>query len=169
MKKLKSKNKNDFIRICPKCNSDDIVQDFSNAGMIGSGMIQNSYVCNNCGNTGTFFPEVRKDKIPAVKNKKDIKNINLVNKQMYSNIIWWWKIFGPVLIILSIISLFIKIPFLFYGSLFEFIPASIIITINSYTELYKNKIWKIISFIAIIYLFTLGPILAGYFSSLTNI
>jgi hypothetical protein len=56
--KMVNKLKHTHVLICPKCNSKDISTDFSNAGFVGTGLFNNIKVCNNCGYTHSFFPEV---------------------------------------------------------------------------------------------------------------
>ncbi|HJW97308.1 MAG TPA: hypothetical protein VJ485_04065 [archaeon] len=57
-----------FVRICPKCKSNDLSHDMS-VGAIARGSVYNSYKCNKCGYTGIFFPEIR-EKGKAGKRKK---------------------------------------------------------------------------------------------------
>jgi ribosomal protein S27AE len=44
--------------ICPRCKSTDISNDFSNAGMVATGLFNNRKKCNNCGYSSDFFPEI---------------------------------------------------------------------------------------------------------------
>ena len=46
-----------LIRICPKCKSTNVEADLS-AQSYGQGSFFNAYVCNDCGFTSQFFPEI---------------------------------------------------------------------------------------------------------------
>ncbi|MGM5481699.1 MAG: hypothetical protein ACQESE_04805 [Nanobdellota archaeon] len=63
---MKSKRE-EYVRICPKCNSIDVSDDMSNPAIKYIGQIE-SMVCNNCGFTGTIFPEVKRSEKPDKKN-----------------------------------------------------------------------------------------------------
>jgi len=49
-----------YKRICPKCKSTDIKTDFSDPGIVATGMFMNQFICKKCGFSGAFFPEVEK-------------------------------------------------------------------------------------------------------------
>lgn len=51
--------------ICPRCKSFDVSSDMSVASF-AQGSIFNDKVCNKCGYSGQFFPEIDDDKV----NKK---------------------------------------------------------------------------------------------------
>jgi len=46
-------------RICPKCKSRNVSNDMSTMAY-GGGSIFNSFVCNDCGNSGIFFSAIKK-------------------------------------------------------------------------------------------------------------
>jgi hypothetical protein len=151
---------NQSVRICPACNSTDISYDFSNAAMVSLGMTNNAFVCNHCGNQGSFFPEIEKDKVPQLKMPEKRQ---LVNKPVGSNINWWWRISGPVILLIGVILLLAKVPYLFYLSLIDVLPFGLIITINSYSEkIRKNKIFKVIFLLILVYAVFVAPFLALY-------
>jgi len=61
--------KENFILICPKCCSTDVKTDFSNAGMVATGMFKNEYICNYCGYSGEFFPEIKESELEEYKKE----------------------------------------------------------------------------------------------------
>jgi hypothetical protein len=152
--------KNQYVRICPACNSTDISYDHSNAALVGLGMTNNAFVCNNCGNKSSFFPEITCDNVPSVKQPTKRQ---LVNTQYDSNINWLWRITGPVILLIGIILMFIKIPYFFYLSIIDVLPFGIVITINSYSEkIRKNKIFRAIFLLVFIYAIFIAPLLLMY-------
>jgi len=46
-----------MARICPKCKCKNLKKDFS-IESFARGSVFNDYVCNECGYSGQFFPEV---------------------------------------------------------------------------------------------------------------
>jgi len=54
-----------MVRICPKCGSTDIMVDHSTI----VGIMPVVYVCNNCGTTAAFFPDVDRADIEKFRNK----------------------------------------------------------------------------------------------------
>ena len=65
---MKLKKKKEYVRMCPKCKSTDVSDDMSNPSIRYIGQIE-SMVCNNCGFTGTFFPEKPKNRTEDEKNQ----------------------------------------------------------------------------------------------------
>jgi len=59
------------MKICPKCGSTDIMVDRSTI----MGIMPVVYVCDNCGNTAAFFPDVERKNIEkfrkAIKESKE--------------------------------------------------------------------------------------------------
>ena len=51
------------VRICPRCQSTNV----DNDGEYGKGLFSNSYICNDCGMRGEFFPEVDKKAMSKIK------------------------------------------------------------------------------------------------------
>jgi hypothetical protein len=150
------------VLICPKCNSTDISTDMSNPALVETGLFNNSFRCNHCGYTGTFFPDVEISKLEPVKELKDIPKRELMDTRYGKNINWWWRRIGPVTLLISIILLFFyNNQIVFYLGLIELLPLSIVITLTSHKNelIQKYKILKIISVIVFIYSFTVGPII----------
>ena len=50
----------EYFRICPRCKSRHVTRDLSVAAY-GQGTFFNQYVCDECGYTGIFFPEVTEE------------------------------------------------------------------------------------------------------------
>lgn len=59
-------------RICPKCKSIDVSPDLS-VESFAQGSVFNRYICNKCGYSGIFFPEIYKEELPR-KNRKSFKS-----------------------------------------------------------------------------------------------
>ena len=72
IKRTKPIKKSDSFQVCPKCGSPDIETDFSNAGAISFGILNNKK-CNHCSHVGSFFPAIQKNKV-KVTPKKDVKD-----------------------------------------------------------------------------------------------
>ena len=56
------------INICPRCGSTDIKIEMG--PLVGTGK-PNPYVCQNCGFSSMFFPEIDNEKAKEVKVKKE--------------------------------------------------------------------------------------------------
>jgi hypothetical protein len=153
--------KKQFVRICPECNSTYVTYDLSNPALVNAGMTNNAFVCKNCGNKGSFFPEIQKNKVPKVKKPK---KRNLVNTQYYNNNInWLWEIIGPLSLVIGISLCFLGIPFIIFF-LVNILPFGLIATLNGYSEkLRENKIFKIIFIIVLFYSIIIGPFISQYF------
>ena len=70
--KKKQKKIKSHVRICPRCNSTDVSTDFSNPGIVGTGLVNSAFRCNNCNYKEFFFPEIHKNHIPAIKKVKKL-------------------------------------------------------------------------------------------------
>lgn len=93
------------VKICPKCGSRDIS---ITKGFL-PGIIPGEHVCQNCGFVSVLFPEVSLEEAKKIK----VKKIRPEEKPLYVDIKYgkfvvkfWWKIFGPLSIILGILVLF---------------------------------------------------------------
>jgi len=76
---MPKKSEKKSVTICPKCNSTHIGTDFSNPALVSTGLFNNAKVCNNCGYSANFFPEVEADNLPEVKQIKKEEKRDLVN------------------------------------------------------------------------------------------
>lgn len=59
--------KEKYVRICPVCNSTDVVPDMS-AESYARGLL-NQWKCNACGHSGLFFPEYTPEDLKKIKEK----------------------------------------------------------------------------------------------------
>lgn len=59
--------KKKVIRVCPECMSTNVTPDLS-AESYAKGLL-NQWKCNDCGNTGLFFPEYPEEDIKKIKGK----------------------------------------------------------------------------------------------------
>jgi len=153
--------KKEMIRICPNCNSTNVSRDFTNPLIVRVGL--ESFVCNNCGHTGNFFPEVEKNKLKPVKDISKIKKTELVDNR-YQNINWLWRITGPIGLLISISLIIYKSQITHQLGFFVFFPISLFIILIAYTnESYKkNKIFRTFIIILGIYSFLIMPFVLGY-------
>lgn len=53
--------KKKYAPVCPKCGSREVSVDFSNPGLVGTGLFHNYKVCRKCGFRGILFPEEEVD------------------------------------------------------------------------------------------------------------
>ena len=98
--------KEEYIQVCPKCESPDIETDFSTPADVLGGMYP--HTCNNCKHVGKIFPEINvKDlKHPIPKDKKLRKtgdSSKLVDKNYEKDYMSALKVFGPIGIFIGII------------------------------------------------------------------
>ncbi|MBU0980426.1 MAG: hypothetical protein KJ709_06465 [Nanoarchaeota archaeon] len=59
--------KEKYVRVCPKCKSPDVSQDRDALQQIG--ILPQTYVCNRCGHSGSFFIEVPISKLKKLREK----------------------------------------------------------------------------------------------------
>jgi len=166
---MTKETKKKFITICPKCNSTDVKTDFSNPGLVGTGLFVNAKVCNNCGYSSNFFPEIEEDKLPEEKKIKKQEKKELVNTTYGKNINWLWRFSGPIGIGLSIIFLFFyNVKAIFYLGLVGLLPLSCVLTLTAHRNdmIKKYPILKTISVNVFIYSITIAPILVMYLADL---
>jgi len=73
-----NRSKKDYILVCPKCKSTDVGTDYSNPLTVMTGFSFNSRICNACGYSANYFPEVEIGKKGfkklADKKRKQIKH-----------------------------------------------------------------------------------------------
>jgi len=70
------KTKKKHVKICPICYSPDNYLESNPASAAASTIIGGNfsvYHCNNCGFSGSFFPEAPIDNLPEPKKLEDIK------------------------------------------------------------------------------------------------
>ena len=110
-KKSTKKERKNYIKFCPKCNSIDIHQDKST--MQSLGFLPTKYICNNCSYTSFNFPEIdinELDKLHLQKKQetKESKNqselIDTSYGKFYVKVMW--KIIGPVFLIFWLIYIY---------------------------------------------------------------
>jgi predicted nucleic-acid-binding Zn-ribbon protein len=92
-----------YIMICPKCKSTDVMPDRSNPVQPALGLPE-MYECNKCGHTGYTFPEVLSTEIdkldvsdtsPDKTPKVDVSYGNFVVRVL-------WKVGGPIAILAGV-------------------------------------------------------------------
>lgn len=66
----KSKNEEQYVKICPECDSIDIQTDFSVPADWALG-ITPRYKCNSCGYESVVFPEVLVENIENYRKEKN--------------------------------------------------------------------------------------------------
>ncbi|MFW6378751.1 MAG: hypothetical protein ACOCZV_01900 [Nanoarchaeota archaeon] len=66
---LRRHGNGEYSRICPVCNSSEVRDDPSNQTIRYIGQIE-TMICDNCGFTGTFFPEVKDSKKPKTRTRE---------------------------------------------------------------------------------------------------
>ncbi|HJW96617.1 MAG TPA: hypothetical protein VJ485_00465 [archaeon] len=108
-KQTKTKLKERYVTVCPKCGSDD-VQGETNPAYAASGLFNQFKQCNNCGHHGEFFPEVPKSKVAKIpKRPGEVKNKQLVEPSLGKGYYNWFKyIVIPLAIIFLIIYVFLS-------------------------------------------------------------
>ena len=168
-KQAKTKPKERYARICPKCKSDDVSHDWSNPATVDSGLVNVIYRCNNCGHAGMVFPEVPESEVPKTPTPlKHVKERTLVDTTYGQGEVGILGIMGPLLIVSSLLSFLFgtepfKIPALFFllpsGIIFTFLP-------HGRRLIEENKLVRILCFAMMVYTL-FGPLfwLAGYFYS----
>ena len=153
MKKKKQrftkKERKNYIKFCPKCNSIDIYQDKST--MQSLGYLPTKYICNNCGYSSFNFPEIdvneldklHPQKKPETKESKNQSElIDTSYGKFYVRVMW--KIMGPVFVIIGLIYLYLNL-YLIRGRNVEMSIALVIIILGltmsyiSFIKLNKHK------------------------------
>ena len=153
--KKKAKSKIEAVQICPKCGSPNIETDFSNAAAVSYGVLQTKK-CNNCGQTGQFFPKVAISKLKKPKKASEIKDIQRLDISVSYGIIGLMKIIGIFMVVGGLGLLFITETYLGIYSIILGLLVSL------YGFLYKNHkkktSMKILMIIILLYA-VFGPIL----------
>ncbi|MFH1590523.1 MAG: hypothetical protein ABIC95_01210 [archaeon] len=153
-----------FVRMCPRCNSTDIGQDFSNPGLVGTGLFANAFRCKRCGYASSFFPEVEKNKIPKEKPIEELKKADLVNSDHGKRMDRWWRYAGFALVGAGIAFLmFPELYFLHYLSMLILLPVGILfVAFYRLPKLREHKAFRILITAAIIYGLTIGPVIVAW-------
>ncbi len=109
---LKRAKKEKYLKICPKCKSIDIVPDKSTLQQMG--VLPQNYICKKCGHSGFVFPEVAISELKDFKDEVDKKHLRNIKKDKSElvdtsdgsfQVRFWWKIAGPALVALGLLSL----------------------------------------------------------------
>jgi predicted nucleic-acid-binding Zn-ribbon protein len=92
--------KKQYKQFCPKCRSTQVTRDkyflYDASGQPAH------YVCQNCGYSGTFFPETSQT-MPVKKVKKVPSKVDFSYGRFEVGVIW--KITGPLTVLFAIIAL----------------------------------------------------------------
>jgi len=75
---VKSKSKEKYAMVCPKCKYGDIRQDKSTLQQMGA--LPTMYICNKCGHSGYTFPEVKVSEIKDFEQEVDDKKLRTLKK-----------------------------------------------------------------------------------------
>lgn len=166
---MEETKKEEYVRICLRCNSTDVSPDFSPEVIAFGGL--HRWRCNRCGFFGdsVFFPEVLVDEIPKPKNLKEIKKDHPIENTIDSRELrdlggrrtqGLWKCYGPIGILISLIFYFAyRQPYNILGIIYG-LPIMSYFTLYEYGKKYfeKYKILESIGVIISLYAF-LGPLL----------
>ncbi len=148
-----------WITVCPKCGSTDVSADFSNPVGVVTGRFQNFKICNHCGYDSMIFPEVPESKVQKPKDLKDVEKRTLVDVGYGQGVThFWWKIVGPIGLVLNIYMYLIN-PFnlseTFLSSviLFYSLPLAVFIMSYAYGRNYfeKYNVLRILGVIMLLY------------------
>ena len=100
-----------YVKICPKCGSDEIGVDFSNllVWVYGTTVI---YKCNQCGHRGDTFPEMTKKSRSYYKRELKEKSKEVLEKDEVLDtspgyFIGMWQTFFSLVTIIVMIPLFL--------------------------------------------------------------
>jgi hypothetical protein len=151
---------------CPKCGSQDVSADFSNPGLVVTGLFNNYHKCHNCGFTGILFPEdpesriPRKVKGPGNQTPKKVDgpgkirkgdSINIEYGRMASN---FWKISALIALLISFLyTTFAAAPYHLLG-IGYLLPLTAYLTFFAYWREYvlKSKSLRMLSAFMILYM-----------------
>ncbi len=87
----------DYVRICPVCNSVDVSPDLSVPAAVASGALY-SYRCNRCGFVGVIFPEIPIDEVPEPRNfEKGYSVLDVTYGRGYLGLLRYLSPFGVLL------------------------------------------------------------------------
>ena len=100
--------KENFVSVCPECNSTNISMDHSNA-LVGAMGLPADFICKDCGFTSKVFPEMEESEAKKLVLKKiplDTKTekVDVSYGRFEVNIIW--KIGGPIFILIGLFMIF---------------------------------------------------------------
>jgi len=145
---MKTKEKEEYIQVCPKCGSPDL--DFGFHSAAGASVGLSSIKCNNCGHIGRIFPKIPASKVKKPKKTKKVKGRELVSTYYGSGLTSVWKGTSIIVFIFSVIMLLI--PGIRIFGLF-LLPFSVLAFLYSILkDKYSDK-WflKLIMIIIILY------------------
>jgi len=123
------------VLICPRCGSTDV--ELESDELSGTGK-PNPYVCNNCGFMSFIFPEINTKEAKKIKVKikefaKMPKPLDTSSgKFLASGTKLWWKIMGPISLILSLIFLYASVNVLNIYASISLVSLSAVITFFAY-------------------------------------
>ena len=147
------KNKNKWLRICPKCSSLDVQTDFSNPVVWAYGTTA-KYKCDSCGHIAPTFPEVFENKITRFKEKlkQEIKEekIQSFREDLIDTSTGFWIItyeIVSILVVLVIVLFIAGVYFINKNAIISFVLIIIgvlILTwlIRQYDKYKKRKYYK---------------------------
>ncbi len=134
---------------CPHCLSSDVWVDYSNLAKLWNGII-NTYRCNNCGYTSTFFPIISEPSVELIENLN--QKVPLEDITVYSNINAFWKYWSVFLLIIFLTSVIRAPSFdlkLFFAALLP-IPIVLLIIVHGQNILAKVLWLRIVIMISLI-------------------
>ncbi len=101
--------KEQYILICPKCNSDDVTFE-KNPAYIGTGLFNQFSECLHCGHHGMFFPQFEKSKIPKkIKPINELKDRNLAQTSIGKGYFFYFKYLEIPLLIMFVLLIILFI------------------------------------------------------------
>lgn len=107
-KKTAKEEKEQFIKICPKCKSTNIRVD--NFNPLNSLILPTRYICSSCGNAGNIFPEIPVSKLKEVQKEKTRATSNESSgvdvRIGVFEIKVFWKIFAPMIFLVGVFFMF---------------------------------------------------------------
>jgi len=108
-----SKNKDMFVKVCPKCKSTNVTVDKSTLQQVG--VFPTLYICNNCNHSAYTFPEIKLSKLENFENAVDKNKLrDLKGKKTelidtyYSDfqVQFIWKLSAIFIILIGLIFIF---------------------------------------------------------------
>ncbi len=126
--------KEDYIRICPICNSPDVSPDMSVPAAVAYGALYN-YRCNHCGYIGPIFPEVLAEDLPETKKRseipKDFPLIDVSYGKGYFRLLKYLSFFGVLLYLVLFIG---------FQTIYSLIGLILFIHLSAFLILRKNEL-----------------------------
>ena len=106
--------KEKYVKICPQCKSIDIEQEKHNY-LQSTSTIPFNYICNKCGHSSKFFPEIEISKLEEFQKEVDKKRARNLEKDQTPlvdtsygkfEVRFWWKVLSIIFLVLGTISFF---------------------------------------------------------------